>query len=221
MAYGIEIKNSSGKVIVNTTWPNPQPVETSTYSTVARNATYPGTGINTADAIAARPIRTTQSELWVGYAGRSIFNTLSKVWGNGNGGTNNKYAASYAYYRLREGQITSTSGYGIIVYESDGTTPIFNSNGVDIHYEIAAVFRRNLSANMAWFNIPSGDDINDYFCIINGKKQVYYLDSFFGELIFHNHYVYDYTNGRIGAADLQQTGGGFYQGDGIIGKIIS
>lgn len=220
MAYGIEIKNSSGKVLINTTWPNPQVVESTTYSTASEGSTYPSTGINTSDIVVARPVVTTETEAWVGYAGRSIFNTLSQVWGNANGGSNNKYASNYAYYRLREGQSTSTSGYGIIVYEADGTTPIFNSNGVSIHFEIAAVFRRNLSSTMSWFNIPSGDDINDYFCVINGKKQVYFLDTFFGELIFHNHYVYDYTNNRIGAADFEQSSGVFYQGDGIIGKII-
>lgn len=218
MAYGIEIKNSSGKVLINTTWPNPQVVESSTYNTVSEGSTYPSTGISTADVVVARPIATS-GEQWVGYAGRSIFNTISQVWGNQYGGTNNKYASSFAYYRLREGQSTSTSGYGIIVYEADGTTPIFNSNGLAIHYEIAAVFRKG-SGDMAWFNIPSGDSINDYFCVINGKKQVYYLDSFFGELIFHDHYIYDYANSRIGAAGLEKIGGGFYQGDGIIGKII-
>lgn len=219
MAYGIEIRNSSSKVIIDSTWPNPQVVESSTYNTVNRGVTYPSTGINTTDVVVARPIRTTQSLLWVGYAGRSIFGTLSQTWGNANG--NQPYAASYAYYRLREGQSTSTSGYGIVVYESDGTTPIFNSNGVGIHYEIAALYRESLSSNMSWFNIPSGDDINDYFCVINGKKQVYYLDGFFGELVFHNHYIYDYTNNRIGAASYETTTSGvFYQGNGVIGKIL-
>ena len=212
MAYGFQVKNSSGNVIIDTTWPNPQAVETSTYSTVSRSTTYPSTGINSEDLVIARPIRVSQSELKVGI----VVETTTPKWGS-NYSITQPYPSSFAFYRLREGVATSTTSYGLIVYEPDGTTPIFNSNGVEKHFEVAVAYQNidyNNLQNLTWFDIPSGDDINDYFCVLNGKSSYYVNDPFFGQLFISNEYKYDYTNNRIAAVFDNK------QGPGIIGKII-
>lgn len=217
MAYGAQFFNSSGNIIIDTAWPNPQVVETTTYNTVARGSTYPTAGILSTDIVIARPIRTTQSTALVMKTAQSRNGGTSLIWSSPYtvvGPT----TPSYAYYRLREGAGT-TSGYGLVVYEDDGVTPTFSSNGVDIHYEVAAYFSASLSYNATWFDIPSGDDINDYFCVISGLKTVHYYDGFIGDLIFHSGYLYDYTNNRIQAVGFEN-GATYRQGNGIIGKIL-
>lgn len=217
MAYGARFYNSSGNIIIDTTWPNPQVVESSTFNTVARGATYPSAGILASDIVVARPIRTTQSQLMVMKTAQSRSGNLSLVWASIYtvvGPT----SPTYAYYRLREGVANASTGYGLAVFESDGVTPTFSSNGVGIHYEIAATFSAS-SSNAAWFNIPAGDSMDDYFCVLSGLKTVHYFDLFFGDIIFHGGYLYDYTNKRIQAIGLQN-GSTFLQGNGIIGKII-
>lgn len=218
MAYGAEFYNSSGNLIIDTTWPNPQVVESSTYSTASRGSTYPSAGILSTDIVVARPIRTTQSYLLVMKTAQSVYGTQSLVWSSIYGDVG-PTCPTYAYYRLREGVGAVASGYGLVVYEDDGVTPTFSSNGVEIHYEIAATFSRSFS-NAAWFNIPSGDDINDYFCVLSGTKTVFYLDSTFGTFVFHGGYLYDYVNNRIQAIGFDN-GSTYFQGDGIIGKILT
>ena len=219
MAYGAQFFNSSGNIIIDTAWPNPQAVETTTYNTVARGSTYPTTGIQSSDIVVARPIRTSQSEAMVMKTAQSRSGNTDFVWASSYtvvGPT----TPEYAYYRLREGVGTTTSGYGLVVYEDDGVTPTFSSNGVDIHYETAAYFSADLSTNATWFDVPSGDSIDDYFCVISGLKTVHYYDSFIGDLIFHSGYLYDYTNNRIQAIGFEN-GSTYRQGNGIIGKIIT
>ena len=216
MDYGAKFYNSSGNVIIDTAWPNPQVVESTTYNTVARGATYPSAGILSTDIVVARPIRTTQSQALVMKTAQSRVGNLSLVWSSIYSVVG-PTTPEYAYYRLREG-VGSVGGYGLVVFESDGVTPTFSSNGVDIHYEIAAVFTRSAS-NATWFDVPSGDDINDYFCVLSGIKTVHYYDSFIGDFIFHGGYLYDYTNNRIQAIGLEN-GTVYSQGDGIIGKIL-
>lgn len=218
MSYGAKFYNSSGNVIIDSNWPNPQVVESTTYNTVARGATYPSAGILSEDIVVARPIRTTQSQALV-------MKTVQQGIGNNGLIWSSSYTVvgpttpQYAYYRLREGVGTVNAGYGLVVLESDGTTPTFSSNDVDIHYEIAAVFTRSTS-NAAWFNIPGGDDINDYFCVISGLQTIHYYDSFLGNIVFHAGYLYDYTNNRIQAIGFENAPT-YLQGDGIIGKVLT
>lgn len=219
MAYGAQFYNSSGNLIIDTTWPNPQVVESSTYSTASRGSTYPSAGILSTDIVVARPIRTTESSALVMKTAQSIYGTQSLVWSSIYSDVG-PTTPSYAYYRLREGAGSVGSGYGLVVYEDDGSTPIFSSNGVEIHYEIAATFNRSFSNNAAWFNIPSSDDINDYFCVLSGIKTVYLSDATIGGIIFHGGYLYDYVNNRIQAISFEN-GSTYYQGDGIIGKILT
>lgn len=217
MAYGAKFYNSSGNIIIDSAWPNPQVVESTTYNTVARGSTYPTAGILSSDIVVARPIRTTQTEALVMKTAQYGIGGNALVWSSSYtvmGPT----TPEYAYYRLREGAGTVT-GYGLVVYEDDGVTPTFSSNGVDIHYEIAAVFSRSMS-NATWFDIPSGDSIDDYFCVISGLQTVHYYDSFIGNLIFHAGYLYDYTNNRIQAVGFENAPT-YLQGDGVIGKILT
>lgn len=216
MTYGAKFYNSSGNVIIDTTWPNPQVVESTTYNTVARGATYPSAGILSTDIVVARPIRTTQSQALVMKTAQSRSGNLSLVWSSIYSVVG-PTTPEYAYYRLREGAGT-TNGYGLVVFEADGVTPTFSSNDVDIHYEIAAVFTRS-GSNAVWFDIPSGDDINDYFCVLSGTKTVHFFDTTIGDFIFHSGYLYDYINNRIQAIGLEN-GTVYSQGDGIIGKIL-
>lgn len=217
MSYGAKFYNSSGKVIIDSDWPNPQVVESTTYNTVARGSAYPTSGILTTDIVVARPIRTTQSQALVMKTAQSRSGNLSLVWSSIYSVVG-PTTPEYAYYRLREGVGTTDAGYGLIVFESNGITPTFSSNDVDIHYEIAAVFTQS-SSNAAWFDIPVGDDINDYFCVLSGTKTVHYYDSTIGDFIFHNGYLYDYVNNRIQAIGFEN-GATYLQGNGIIGKIL-
>lgn len=219
MAYGFLVNNSSGYTIIDSTWPNPQAVETAGPSTVARGTVYPSAGIANQDVVVARPIRNgTESETKVGIMNDNGFLT----WGF-NVSSTLPYPNNFAFYRLREGVATSTADYGLAVYEADGTTPIFNSNGVEKHFEIAAVFPpvdANNPPSISWFNIPSGDDINDYFCVLNGLRSFYIPlgSEFGGDIIIFQEYLYDYANNRI--APIFGYSAPYNGGSGIIGKIL-
>jgi hypothetical protein len=157
MAYGIEIQNADGRIVIDTSYANFGFVSTST-STAAAGATYPGlAGANTTiDLIAARANTGAN-----GYVSRN-YNTWA-----GLGVSTNVY---YVIRRFTTLNPATATGYGFAVYNATSNL-IFTSN-ITKNFEIVAtgVFNGLLS-NATNLAFPSSttwySDFTKYYAVVN------------------------------------------------------
>jgi hypothetical protein len=163
MAYGIEIQNADGRIVIDTSYANFGFVSTST-STAAQGATYPGlVGANTTiDLIAARANTSAN-----GYVSRT-YNTWAST-GLGAVATN----IYYVIRRFTTLNPATATGYGFAVYNSTSNV-IFTSN-ITKNFEIVAtgIFNGSVS-NATNLAFPSAttwySDFTKYYAIVNATN---------------------------------------------------
>lgn len=190
MAYGIEIQNQDGRVIIDENYPNffVGNVSELPVSAAAGDA-YPPTGYTAGTLVLARtPVNTD------GYVSRAP-NLWSAPY------TYTKFEFACDYYLVKPFDIASpaTSGYGLEVYDSSADL-IFSATSNNKMFEVVAVGEIPASdTTTIEIHYPSStavlDNLSDYFVLLNTTMSWAY----FG-VRTHIDYYYDWTgtdSGRI------------------------
>lgn len=222
MSYGFEVYNADGNIIIDQNYGTTLPVEPLGFpSTVPANSvqftvfpgysTYSGNVLNS-DIVIAQPNRNPADPNEAVYVGG-----MNGLWG-----FNSPVMAPYGtkYYRLRKISSVSQEEYGLVVYEEDGVTPTFDSNQLSSIFNVVAK-PFSTDGTLAWYDIPSGENIDDYFVILQKETSTAFTVDFgagnFTSITYKGAAVYDFANNRI--AFRYGTGTTIFASSGTIGRI--
>lgn len=185
MSYGIEIKNSDSHIIIDDKYPN---LLVTHSGIVSAGSSYPppNTNLSNGDMVMVQP-RGKTSGTWRSYirlpTAQEGEDAPAIDWNNDitfpSSGI--EVPSSWNYKILKPFGLTkSTTGYGLEIYDETGEEVMFSSE-IDNNMEIVAVGNVNpynqdpvpsealdSTADLqATYYIPYGEDINDYFVMIN------------------------------------------------------
>jgi hypothetical protein len=161
MAYGMEVLNSSGRTIFNTEQTN------SNYYFQGPPTSTNGYGVNPSFSYNSTRIlfgRPQDNETGAIFFSGSVNDTNYYLGGRTtyeqNFGAAN--GVKYIYGYQQKGNVTASgSGYGIEVYDTNGTSILYSSN-IGSNFEILYVGTMANNTNFTW-NKPAGYDFNDIY----------------------------------------------------------
>jgi hypothetical protein len=191
MSYGLEIRNSDGNIIIDTVYPNTEIVSSGTFSS---SVSYPGvSGFDEAtDLLFVAPNDTNPQYGYVNVQTYIPPNVSSRTFSLTDGVT--AYPTSLSFKSLRPSVSTpSNSEYGLEVFDENGNLT-FTSLTESVFQIVAGGNFVCTATNLtpvvdASFDIPTGDNITDYFVLVN---HIHYLDlDFLGNIQFIAQYRYD------------------------------
>jgi len=173
MAYGMEVLNSSGRTIFNTEQTN------SNYYFQGNPTSTNGYGVNPSFSYASTRIlfgRPQDNETGAIFFSGSINDTNYYLGGRTtyeqNFGAAN--GVKYIYGYQQKGNVTAGSGYGIEVYDTNGTSILYSSN-IGSNFEILYVGTMANNTNFTW-NKPAGYDFNDIYVTAGSFSLKYTYD---------------------------------------------
>ena len=210
MAHGIQIFNSSGRVVIDTTQGLSILYATSS-GTATGNTDYPTTNYSGTDLIIARPASSA-----VGSQGRGLAR-IGRQWdgdwgpgltafpsgNNGNGG-------GYVVWRELKAQSTadlSVGGRGLVVYDGAGTASsniLFSATDLDTTAQLMATGKWNGTSGTGGaegyyheFSMDSSLDEGRYYVLVSNAGQQYQSGSRGNNSRYHVSYEFNYQTGKI------------------------
>lgn len=161
MAYGMEVLNSSGRTIFNTNQSNSNYYFQGNPTTTTSYATNPSFAYNSTRILFARPQNSSDGAIF--FSGS--INDLNYYLGGRTSYEQNFGAANgvkYIYAYQQEGNVTAAgSGYGIEVYDTNGTDILYSSN-IGSNFEILYVGTMSNNTNFTWSK-PAGYNFDDIY----------------------------------------------------------
>jgi hypothetical protein len=194
MSYGIEIINSSDRIVIDLNYAN-FGLFSNNLSTATPGSSYPGlAGTVASDLIVAR------ANYDINNANGVVSKTTIGTWAQAAGGA----ATTVSYYVLRRFDVLNpalASGYGIAVYNTSSNV-IFSSN-IAKNFEIVTVgtFNSQLSnvsnlffpSNTTWYS-----DIDKYYCVTNPSSSLAVAFFLGGWIVTTRGYRYQFANATHG-----------------------
>lgn len=161
MAYGMEVQNSSGRTIFNTEQLNSNYYFQGNPTTTTAYATDPSFAYNSTRILFARPQNATDGAIFFsGSINDSNYYLGGRTTYEQNFGAANGVKYIYAYQQ--EGNVTAAgSGYGIEIYDSNGTDILYSSN-IGSNFEILHVGTMANNTNYTWSK-PAGYDFDEIY----------------------------------------------------------
>jgi hypothetical protein len=197
MTYGLEVKNSSGRTIVDSAQASSY-LYASTHGTSASASAFPTTGWSGTDLVIARPPSTSYNDKSVGkYA-------WGNVWSYA------PHAAANVVWRELKSQASSSlspSGYGLVVYDGTGTAStdiLFSAVDLSTTAELVASGKFTGTSGSGGedgyyteFTMDSSLDKGRYYVLVTNTQSEWHPG--FGGLAYDSYldYKFDYTNGKI------------------------
>lgn len=200
MAYGMQVSNSSGRTIFDTTQLNSNyyfqgnPTSTNGYGV------NPSFSYNSTRILFARPQDNENGAIFFSgsindsnyfLGGRT---TYEQTFGAADG-------VKYIYAYQQEGNVTAAgSGYGIEVYDSNGTDILYSSN-IGSNFEILHVGTLANNTNYTWSK-PAGYDFNEIYVTAGSFSLKYSFFPGSGPFpaihdVYGNWAYFDDTNERV------------------------
>lgn len=171
MAYGIEIQNADGRIVIDTTYAN-FGFFSNNLSTATAGSTYPGLANAVfSDLIAARTNASSN-----GFISRSLSNNGNN-WATSIEALSNTAIRYYVIRRFTELSPNTVTGYGFAVYNSSSNV-IFSAN-ITKNFEIitTGVFNSNASGTVNT-SFPSSNtwysNFDKYYSIVNSTGTIYF-----------------------------------------------
>lgn len=191
MSYGLEIRNSDNNVIIDTVYPNTEIVSSGTFSSSVSYPSVSGFDANT-DLLFVSPNDTNPQ---FGYLNVRTYippNVSGRTFSVNDGVQ--VHPTSLSYKSIRPTFSTpSNSEYGLEIFDENGNLTFTSLN--ENVFQIVAGGNFVCTASDitpvvdASFDIPTGDNITDYFVLVN---HIHYLDlDFLGNVQFIAQYRYD------------------------------
>jgi hypothetical protein len=199
MAYGMEVLNSSGRTIFNTEQTN------SNYYFQINPTSTNGYGVNPSFSYISTRIlfgRPQDNETGAIFFSGSV-NDTNYYFGGRTTYEQNFGAANgvkYIYGYQQKGNVAAGSGYGIEVYDTNGTSILYSSN-IGSNFEILYVGTMANNTNFTW-NKPAGYDFNDIYVTAGSFSLKYGYDPGFPPFgpfhsVYGNWAYFDDANERI------------------------
>jgi len=161
MAFGMQVSNSSGRVIFDTEQLNSNYYFQGNPTTTTSYATNPSFAYNSTRILFARPQNATDGAIFFsGSVNDSNYylggrTTYEQTFGAANG-------VKYIYAYQQEGNVTAAgSGYGIEVYDTNGTDILYSSN-IGSNFEILYVGTMANNTNFTWSK-PAGYNFDEIY----------------------------------------------------------
>lgn len=199
MSYGIEIKNTSGDIIIDEKHANYY-LQTTAHQSASPSSTYPPSGTSSTDLIFARPANGENKTVSVRYFDATSNNVKWADGSNQYPSSNKNFAGaptSYKYYRAKKYSDRSVpSGMGLQVFGSNGDLYFTTTDPNSI--EIVAVGN---SKGLGHVTFPSTSgvytNLGDYYCLMNTSVYNTFSEEGYG-LEYSNFYTYEWTTSTSG-----------------------
>lgn len=198
MSYGMQVLNSSGRVIFDTNVADSNYYSPAGVTTVSTYSADPSFSYNSSDILLARPESNESGAIF--FSGLDYFlNGNLRFGGVGSAETGFKAAngVSYIYSEKQEGNVSlASSGYGLEVYTAAGN--ILYSSNIAANFEILEVGTMTDNTNYTW-NMPAGYNFNDIFVTAASFSMLYIVITFPGRIdtLTGTFAYFDDTNERI------------------------
>jgi len=165
MGYGIQVSNQFGRTVFDTDQPAPNYYFDATPSSVNGYNVDPGFSISSQNILLARTqdnesgvISLESDNAFIGS------NSYYRSFGAANG-------VKYIYGKPQSNRTASTSGYGIEVYKSDGSTVLYSS-AVGSNFEILYLGTMEGTTDFTW-SMPSGYSFNEIYITAASFSMIY------------------------------------------------
>ena len=206
MAYGLEVKNSSGYTQIDSTYGNLQVIATGTTASFGSGTTLStslpsGIGNNAVVFVTPNTTTGTGQNNTVTFWGYIDYSANTFVIGRTL--TFSFYQGSFKYVICVDGQTPPTSGYGFTTFTSGGDLG-FSSTYTDMEcveahtYTLVYPVSENLNFNESSAGWATGTDVEDYYVTINAMGKVARIQNS-GTIYYRASYAhYQYEGGISG-----------------------